>query len=59
MAGRHRIFAQQTKDLETRFMGLVKRLKAGCMSYLVRGSEQLTQTERETLHTFLFGGGLD
>ena len=44
-------FAQQTKDLETRFMGLVKRLKAAydiCV-----GSENLTQTERDYTHFYL------
>lgn len=44
-------FAQQTKEFETRFMGLVKRLKAAydiCV-----GSEQLTQTERDYTHFYL------
>ncbi len=44
-------FAQQTKDFETRFMGLVKRLKAAydiCV-----GSESLTQTERDYTHFYL------
>lgn len=44
-------FVQLTKDLETRFMGLVKRLKAAydiCV-----GSEQLTQTERDYTHFYL------
>jgi len=44
-------FAQQTKELETRFMGLVKRLKAAydiCV-----GSEQLTQQERDYTHFYL------
>jgi type I restriction enzyme, R subunit len=44
-------FAQQTKDFETRFMGLVKRLKAAydiCV-----GSEQLTQSERDYTHFYL------
>jgi type I restriction enzyme, R subunit len=44
-------FAQQTKELETRFMGLVKRLKAAydiCV-----GSEQLTQQERDCTHFYL------
>ncbi len=44
-------YMQQTKELETRFMGLVKRLKAAYD--ICAGSEQLTQTER--LHPFLFG----
>lgn len=44
-------FAQQTKDFETRFMGLVKRLKAAydiCV-----GSESLTQAERDLTHFYL------
>ncbi len=44
-------FAQQTKEFETRFMGLVKRLKAAydiCV-----GSESLTQTERDYTHFYL------
>jgi type I restriction enzyme R subunit len=44
-------FAQQTKDTETRFMGLVKRLKAAydiCV-----GSESLTQSERDYTHFYL------
>ena len=44
-------YVQQTKELETRFMGLVKRLKAAydiCV-----GSEQLTQTERDYTHFYL------
>ncbi|MGM3183540.1 type I restriction endonuclease subunit R [Dickeya oryzae] len=44
-------FAQQTKKIELRFMGLVKRLKAAydiCV-----GSEELTQTEREWVHFYL------
>lgn len=44
-------FAQQTKEFETRFMGLVKRLKAAydiCV-----GSEQLTQSERDYTHFYL------
>jgi len=43
-------FAQQTKDFETRFMGLVKRLKAAydiCV-----GSESLTQSERDHAHFY-------
>ena len=44
-------FAQQTKDIETRFMGLVKRLKA---SYdICAGSEHLTQAERDYTHFYL------
>ena len=38
-------YVQQTKDFETRFMGLVKRLKAAYD--ICAGSEQLTQTERD------------
>lgn len=44
-------YVQQTKDLETRFMGLVKRLKAAydiCV-----GSEELTQIERDFTHFYL------
>jgi len=44
-------FVQTTKELETRFMGLVKRLKAAydiCV-----GSEQLTQKERDYTHFYL------
>ena len=44
-------FAQQTKEFESRFMGLVKRLKAAydiCV-----GSESLTQTERDYTHFYL------
>ncbi len=44
-------FAQKTKDLETRFMGLVQRLKAAydiCV-----GSENLTQVERDHTHFYL------
>ncbi|MBL7854722.1 MAG: type I restriction endonuclease subunit R [Cyclobacteriaceae bacterium] len=44
-------FVQQTKELETRFMGLVKRLKAAydiCV-----GSEKLKQTERDHTHFYL------
>jgi type I restriction enzyme R subunit len=44
-------FVQQTKDLESRFMGLVKRLKAAydiCV-----GSEKLTQTERDYTHFYI------
>jgi HsdR family type I site-specific deoxyribonuclease len=44
-------FAQQTKDFETRFMGLVKRLKAAYD--ICAGSEQLTQTERDYTHFYL------
>lgn len=44
-------FVQLTKDLETRFMGFVKRLKAAydiCV-----GSESLTQKERDYTHFYL------
>lgn len=44
-------FVQRTKDIETRFMGLVRRLKAAydiCV-----GSEQLTQSERDYVHFYL------
>ncbi|ORU94656.1 MAG: type I restriction endonuclease, partial [Cycloclasticus sp. symbiont of Poecilosclerida sp. N] len=44
-------YVQQTKVIETRFMGLVKRLKAAydiCV-----GSEQLTQIERDYTHFYL------
>jgi len=44
-------YVQQTKDLETRFMGLVKRLKAAYD--ICAGSEQLTQTERDYTHFYL------
>ncbi len=44
-------FVQQTKEIETRFMDLVKRLKAAydiCV-----GNEQLTQKERDYTHFYL------
>ncbi len=44
-------YAQQTKDLETRFMGLVKRLKTAYD--ICAGSEKLTQTERDYTHFYL------
>ncbi|NBW37955.1 MAG: type I restriction endonuclease subunit R [Cytophagia bacterium] len=44
-------FVQQTKELETRFMGLVKRLKAAYD--ICAGSEQLTQIERDYAHFYL------
>tara|TARA_R110002049_G_scaffold309169_1_gene517843 strand:+ start:111 stop:2612 length:2502 start_codon:yes stop_codon:yes gene_type:complete len=44
-------FVQTTKDLETRFMGLVKRLKAAYD--ICAGSEQLTQIERDYTHFYL------
>lgn len=44
-------YVQLTKDLETRFMGLVKRLKAAYD--ICAGSEQLTQKERDYTHFYL------
>lgn len=44
-------FVQQTKDFETRFMGLVKRLKAAYD--ICAGSEKLTQLERDYTHFYL------
>jgi type I restriction enzyme, R subunit len=44
-------FVQQTKEFETRFMGLVKRLKAAYD--ICAGSEQLTQKERDYTHFYL------
>ncbi len=44
-------YVQLTKDLETRFMGLVKRLKAAYD--ICAGSEHLTQTERDYTHFYL------
>lgn len=44
-------FAQVTKETETRFMGLVKRLKAAYD--ICAGSEKLTQTERDYTHFYL------
>ena len=44
-------YIQQTKELETRFMGLVKRLKAAYD--ICAGSEKLTQTERDYTHFYL------
>jgi HsdR family type I site-specific deoxyribonuclease len=44
-------FAQQTKEFETRFMGLVKRLKAAYD--ICSGSDQLTQMERDYTHFYL------
>lgn len=44
-------FVQLTKDIETRFMGLVKRLKAAYD--ICAGSEQLTQIERDFTHFYL------
>lgn len=44
-------YVQQTKEFETRFMGLVKRLKAAYD--ICAGSEQLMQLERDHTHFYL------
>jgi type I restriction enzyme R subunit len=44
-------YVQLTKELETRFMGLVKRLKAAYD--ICAGSELLTQQERDQTHFYL------
>ncbi|SDS44616.1 type I restriction endonuclease subunit R [Christiangramia echinicola] len=44
-------YVQQTKELETRFMDLVKRLKAAYD--ICAGSEKLTQEERDYTHFYL------
>ncbi len=44
-------YVQLTKELEIRFMGLVKRLKAAYD--ICAGSEQLTQRERDYTHFYL------
>ncbi len=44
-------YVQQTKELETRFMGLVKRLKAAYD--ICAGSEKLTQSDRDYTHFYL------
>jgi type I restriction enzyme, R subunit len=44
-------FAQQSKEFETRFMGLVKRLKAAYD--ICAGSDQLTSSERDFIHFYL------
>jgi len=44
-------YVQKTKDLETRFMGLVKRLKAAYD--ICTGSEHLTPLERDYTHFYL------
>lgn len=44
-------YVQLTNELETRFMGLVKRLKAAYD--ICAGSEQLTQKERDYTHFYL------
>ncbi len=44
-------YIQLTKDIETRFMGFVKRLKAAYD--ICAGSEQLTQAERDYTHFYM------
>ncbi len=44
-------FAQQTKEFETRFMGLVKRLKAAYD--ICAGSEHIKQVEKDHIHFYL------
>ncbi len=44
-------YVQKTKETETRFMGLVKRLKAAYD--ICAGSEQITQNERDYIHFYL------
>lgn len=44
-------YTQITKAIETRFMGIVKRLKAAYD--ICAGSEKLTQTERDYTHFYL------
>lgn len=44
-------YVQQAKEFETRFMGLVKRLKAAYD--ICAGSEQLAQLERDYIHFYL------
>lgn len=44
-------FVQQTKEFETRFMGLVKRLKAAYD--ICAGSEKVTHSERDLTHFYL------
>lgn len=44
-------FVQKTKEIETRFMGLVQRLKAAYD--ICAGSEKLTQSERDHTHFYL------
>src|ERR1035437_962168 len=44
-------YVQLTKDIETRFMGFVKRLKAAYD--ICAGSEHLTQTERDYAHFYM------
>ena len=45
-------YVQQSKEFETRFMGLVKRLKAA-YDICCAGSERLTQLERDYTHFYL------
>lgn len=44
-------YVQKTKEFETRFMGLVKRMKAAYD--ICAGSEQLSQKERDYIHFYL------
>ena len=44
-------YVQKTKETETRFMGLVKRLKAAYD--ICAGSEQVTQKERDFIHFYI------
>lgn len=44
-------FAQQTKELETRFMNLVKRLKLAFD--ICSGSEMISETEKDEIHFYL------
>lgn len=44
-------YVQQSKEMETRFMGLVKRLKAAYD--ICTGSEKLTQAQRDETHFYL------
>ena len=44
-------YVQQSKEFETRFMGLVKRLKAAYD--ICAGSEQVTQLQRDNIHFYL------
>lgn len=44
-------FVQQTKEIETRFMGMVKRLKAAYD--ICTGSEKISRHERDYIHFYL------
>ena len=44
-------FAQQTKELETRFMNIVKRLKLAFD--ICSGSESISETEKDEIHFYL------